>query len=172
MEILNNSETKTVSKGTILLHQGDLCKAVFTVKKGCLKSYTTDNSGKEHILQFAPEGWDISDLDSFLNDKPSIVCIVAIEDSEFIISNKDFLLNYESFDKPALIELNNKLLHNIIATNRRLIALLAASAEERYIGFTQIYPNLVQRLPLKLIASYIGITPEYLSEIRRKIAQK
>ncbi|WP_316635021.1 Crp/Fnr family transcriptional regulator [uncultured Flavobacterium sp.] len=172
MEFLNNLETKNVSKGTILLHQGDLCKAVYKVVKGCLKSYVTDNTGKEHILQFAPEEWQISDLDSFLNDKPTAVFIEAIEDSEIIILSKDFLLNYKSFDRPALVELNNKLLHNIIATNRRLIALLTVSAEERYIDFTQTYPNLVQRLSLKLIASYIGITPEYLSEIRRKIVHK
>jgi hypothetical protein len=78
----------------------------------------------------------------------------------------------ENWNTDALKQMNIKLRNNLIATNKRLIAMLSATAEERYIGFTETYPTLVQRLPLKLIASYIGITPEYLSEIRRKLAGK
>lgn len=171
MEILIEGKTKIVSKGTILIQQGDFCQVVFKVVKGCLKSYAIDKAGKEHIVQFAPEDWYISDLDSFMNNKPSTIFIDAIEDSEVLLLTKPNQSD-EDPGKSALIEVNNRLVRNIISINSRLIALLVSSAEERYIGFMQIYPSLVQRLPLKLIASYIGITPEYLSEIRRKIALK
>lgn len=172
MENSIEHETKIVSKGTILLKQGEYCKVIYKVTKGCLKSYVIDNSGKEHILQFAPDDWRISDLDSFLNDKPTEIFIMAIEDSEVVVLRIDSLLNYQLLNRPQLEDLCSKLLKNTVANNRRLIALLASTAEERYTEFTKIYPSLVQRLPLKLIASYIGITPEYLSEIRRKIAHK
>ena len=88
-------------------------------------------SGKEHILQFAPEDWWISDLDSFLTDKPSEIFIMAIEDSEVIVVRKDSPLNYQLLNRPQLEDLCSTLLKNIVASNRRLIALLASTAEER-----------------------------------------
>jgi CRP-like cAMP-binding protein len=172
MDIFADFKLKTVPKGTILLHSGEVCNAAYNVKKGCLKSYVIDKAGKEHILQFAPEGWVISDMDSFINQKPTVVFIDAIEDSEVVPIPKSMQSNLENIEKEVIIELNSKLFNNLIASNKRLIALLSASAEERYQNFIQTYPTLVQRLPLKLIASYIGITPEYLSEIRRKIARR
>jgi hypothetical protein len=171
MEFLTEQKTEIVSKGTFLLKQGNHCKTVYKVVKGCIKSYVIDNAGKEHILQFAPEGWYLSDLDSFINNKPTSIFIEAIEETEvlhLIIPPQ----NNSEHNNNSIIEVNTKLLNNIIAGNKRLISLLSASAEQRYFEFTQTYPLLVQRLPLKLIASYIGITPEYLSEIRRKIAHK
>lgn len=172
MDILNNLKSKDVSKGTILLHQGEICSVGYKVLKGCLKSYVIDKSGKEHILQFAPEGWLISDMDSFLNNKPSTIFIDAIEDSEVLLLSKSALGSIAELDKLTLIELNEKLLRNLISTNKRLINLLSASAEERYTDFTETYPTLLQRLPLKLIASYLGMTPEYLSDVRRKLAKR
>jgi CRP-like cAMP-binding protein len=169
MDSLKKHTSKSISKGTILLHAGDICKAAYKVESGCLKSYVIDNTGKKHILQFAPEGWTISDLDSFINKKTSNIYIEALEDSNVSIITKSELKN---FDPGNLLEMNHKLLNNLIATNKRLIGLLSATAEQRYIEFITIYPTLIQRLPLKLIASYLGITPEYLSEIRRKIAKK
>jgi CRP-like cAMP-binding protein len=172
MDILSNLKSKTVRKGTILLYQGDVCSVAYKVLKGCLKSYVIDKSGKEHILQFAPEGWLISDMDSFINNTSSTTFIDAIEDSEVLLLSKSALGSIAELDKETLVEQNEKLLRNLISTNKRLINLLSASAEERYIDFTKTYPTLLQRLPLKLTASYLGMTPEYLSDVRRKLAKK
>jgi CRP-like cAMP-binding protein len=171
MEFLTEQKTEIVNKGTFLLKQSNLCQTVYKVVKGCLKSYVIDKAGKEHILQFAPEGWYISDIDSFINNKPASIFIEAIEETEVLHLIRSAQNNTEH-EFNSLIEVNNKVLNNIIAINKRLIGLLSATAEQRYFEFTQTYPSLVQRLPLKLIASYIGITPEYLSEIRRRIAHK
>jgi CRP-like cAMP-binding protein len=172
MELFNNLETVTVAKGTILQQAGETTNKGYRVAKGCLKSYVLDRSGKEHIVQFAPEDWLITDMDSFFHQLPSNMFIEAIEDSEVEVYSRAVLTEIENWETEALKQMNIKLRNNLIATNKRLIAMLSATAEERYIGFTETYPTLVQRLPLKLIASYIGITPEYLSEIRRKIARK
>ena len=172
MVFLTEQKSEIVSKGTFLLKQGNLCKTVYKVVKGCLKSYVIDNADKEHILQFAPEGWYISDLDSFVNSKPTKIFIEAIEQTEVLHLIKPTQKITQPEDYGKLLEVADICINNIISTNKRLIGLLSATALERYIEFTQTYPSLVQRLPLKLIASYIGITPEYLSEIRRKIAHK
>jgi CRP-like cAMP-binding protein len=168
----NFDEIKTIRKGTILHRQGDICNCFYKIISGCLKSYVIDNSGKEHIIQFAPEGWLISDMDSFFNQKPSSIFIVAVEDTEYIKIGKSAIEDPANYESDALNERNIKLTRSLISANRRLIALLSSTAEERYLEFIQTYPTMVQRLPLKLIASYIGVTPEYLSEIRRKIAKK
>ncbi|MBM1104566.1 Crp/Fnr family transcriptional regulator [Aurantibacter crassamenti] len=166
------AQIKKIVKGEILLKQGEITKYGYFVNRGCLKSYAVDNAGKEHIMQFAPENWMISDLDSFTNQVPSLVSIEAIEDSEVsLISRSDFG-DFSKLEKKTLIELAIKSRNNMIATNKRIIGLLSWSSEKRYLDFTETYPTLVQRLPLKLIASYIGVTPEYLSDIRRKIAKK
>ncbi|MDO1513263.1 Crp/Fnr family transcriptional regulator [Maribacter confluentis] len=167
---LNNLET--VEKGQILLKQGEIAKYGYFVKSGCLKSYAIDSSGKEHIMQFAPEDWLITDLDSFTNQVPSQVGIEAIEESEIFVLSRSEYSDITNFDEEDITEMAIKFRNNLIASNKRIIGLLSATAEQRYIDFTETYPTLVQRLPLKLIASYIGVTPEYLSDIRRKIAHK
>lgn len=171
MKSIKLDKLKTFVKGDILLKQGEITKYGYLVRSGCLKSYTVDGAGKEHILQFAPESWMISDLDSFTNQVPSMVFIEAIEESKVsLISRSDFG-DFTGLEKETLIELAIKSRNNMIATNKRIIGLLSSPSEQRYIDFTETYPTLVQRLPLKLIAAYIGVTPEYLSDIRRKIAK-
>jgi len=172
MDIFETNGTKTVKKGEILLQVGDLATVTYKVNSGCLKSYVIDEFGKEHILQFAPEGWLIGDMDSSTNMKPATIFIDAIEDSEVSYISTADLSDLYSLDKKILVQMGIKLRNNVIATNKRVISLLSASAKDRYISFTETYPTLVQRLPLKLIASYIGITPEYLSDLRRKLAKK
>ena len=172
MKIFESLQTKKVNKGTILLYKGDLCKYTYKVISGCLKSYVIDKSGKEHILQFATEDWIINDMASFVNQKPSSIFIDAVEDSEIALLTINHQISLNMLDHEDLVEMNMKLFKNIIATNKRLTNLLSASSEERYLDFIETYPNLLQRIPLKLIASYLGMTPEYLSEIRKKIARK
>ena len=172
MKIFDNLQIKQVPKGTILLHKGDTCKSVYKVIKGCLRSYVIDKSGKEHILQFAAEDWLITDMDSFVNNKPSGIFIDVIEDSELAFLTNSNYKNINQLSHDDLLEQNKKLVNNLIANNKRLTNLLSATAEERYRDFIDTYPTLVQRLPLKLIASYLGMTPEYLSDVRRKLTQK
>ncbi len=172
MDNIKISKTKKVLKGEILLSFGEIASFTYKVESGCLKSYVIDNAGKEHILQFAPEDWLIGDMDSATNRKPSVIFIEAIEDSEVsFIATSDFE-DLHDLDKDLLIKMSVKLRNNLIATNKRIIGLLSATAKERYLEFIKTYPTLVQRLPLKLIASYIGITPEYLSDMRRKMAKR
>lgn len=172
MKIFGNLQTKKITKGTILLYEGEISKTVYKVNEGCLKSYVVDRSGKEHILHFAPEDWLITDMDSFVNNKPSNIFIDAIEDSEvsLLTTSNYSSINQLSYDD--LLEQNKKLVNNLIATNKRLANLLSATAEERYLDFIETYPTLLGRLPLKLIASYLGMTPEYLSNVRRNLARK
>ncbi|OBY67234.1 Crp/Fnr family transcriptional regulator [Polaribacter reichenbachii] len=172
MNILPTKQTKKVLKGETLLKPGKIATYGYFVKVGCLKSYTIDKKGKQHVLQFAPENWMISDLESFTHKKPSMIWIEAIEDSEISLISKSDFNDISRLEKPELIEIAIKFRNNLIATNKRIIGLLSANTEERYTDFTLTYPTLVKRLPLKLIASYLGVTPEYLSEIRRKLSKK
>ncbi|CAA9202581.1 hypothetical protein FLA105534_04144 [Flavobacterium bizetiae] len=111
-------------------------------------------------------------MDSFVNNKPSNIFIDVIEDSEVSILTTSNYKNINQLSYDDLLEQNKKLVNNLITTNMRLANLLSATAEERYLDFIETYPTLVQRLPLKLIASYLGMTPEYLSDVRRKLARK
>jgi CRP-like cAMP-binding protein len=172
MNIFETSKIKSIAKGTILLHQGEICKIGCKVITGCLKSYVLDDTGKEHIMQFAPEGWIITDMNSLFNNVPSDITIEAIEDSEVYWIESEMLDIWGNASREVLLEQINMLRRNIITANKRTRMLLSSTSEERYNDFIQTYPSLTQRLPLKLIAAYIGITPEYLSEIRRKVASK
>jgi len=170
MSFIHDLNNKEVAKGELLLREGEICRHGYFVVRGCLKSYVLDKMGKEYILHFAPENWMVSDLDSFTNDVPSKTFIEAVEDSDVKLLPQSFFDRPEQLNQRELYAQNQKLIKNIIVANKRLTSILSASAKERYLEFCETYPNLVQRLPLKLIAAYIGITPEYLSEIRRKIA--
>lgn len=172
MNIFETGKIKSIPKGTIILHQGEICKFGCKVIHGCLKSYVIDNTGKEHIMQFAPEGWLITEMNSLFNRVPSSINIMAIEDSEVHWIQNEKMDVWENASREELLEQIKLLTRNIIAANKRTRMLLSSTGEERYLDFIQTYPTLTQRLPLKLVASYIGITPEYLSEIRRKVARK
>lgn len=163
---------KQFKKGTEILRAGEVSKYCFKVLKGCLKSYTIDKSGKENIIQFAPEDWWISDLDSFINEKPSELYILALEDTEVAYITKVDFDNFKNLSSSELFEEVKTLINNIVWQNKRLILLLGSTGEERYINFIQTYPKLYERLPLKMIASYIGVTPEHLSSIRKQLSRK
>ncbi len=165
-------KTLQVKKGTVLLAKGQHSRYAYQVVKGCLKSYVEDEAGKEHIVQFAPEGWYISDMNSFFNGAEAAVTIAAIEDSEVLLMDRSLHERAKSMPQEDLLQYLKITQNNIIALNKRLILLLSSTAQERYLDFITTYPSLVQRLPLKLIASYLGITPEFLSRVRKKLASK
>ena len=162
-------KTAQFQKGDIVLRKGDIAKYGYKVLKGLLRSYIIDASGKEHIMQFAPEGWLISDMDSFFNNVPASMYIDAIEPTEVLLLNRTDFEQIENLEKSELINQMHVLRRNVIALHKRMSLLLSSTSQERYLEFLTTYPKLVNRIPLKFIASYIGVTPEYLSEIRRKI---
>lgn len=162
-------KTRSVQKGEVLQKTGDTSRKAFYVKKGLLRSYTIDEKGKEHIFIFAPEDWYISDIDADVHEHSAELFIDAIEDSEvqeFDRSQVDF----NNLD----IELRDfkKLIKRVAVLQKRVIMLMSATAQERYEHFIKTYPSIVQRAPQKMIASYLGITPEALSKIRGKMARK
>ncbi len=156
-----------VKKGTLLQYLGDKSTNIFFIKQGCLRSYTIDNKGKEHVFMFAPENWIISDLAAHVNKKPAQLFIDCVEDSEIEVIPANYVdpvLSIAHISTEIGIE---KLLNRIATLQHRIIMLMSASAQERYEDFLVTYPNLSQRIPQKMIASYLGITPQALSVIRR-----
>lgn len=171
-QLSENFTTKTVEKGQILLRQGEICCHSFFVEKGLLRSYTIDDMGKEHIIQFATENWFISDRSSAYFNAPADYFIDAIEDSNIVFINTQF--NQQAAALNAnFSHLNEKLLQNHIRyLQKRINLLISASAEARYLDFINLYPDLSLRVPQWMIASYLGITPESLSRVRKSLANK
>jgi CRP-like cAMP-binding protein len=163
---------KKLRKKQFLLHEGEVCKNIGFVNSGCLREYTIDNKGSEHIIQFAIEDWWISDPNSFLSGLPSTYNIDALVDSEVLLLEKsarekllDSCPKMERFFR-ILIEAN------FVATQRRITESLSTSAEERYLKFIKMYPKLIEQVSQNHIASYLGITPQSLSRIRKELSQK
>lgn len=161
-----------IYKGDFLLRQGEKCKHSFFVESGLLKQYSIDEKGKEHIIQFAPEKWFISDRESVYFDNPSNYFIQAIEDTKVFVLDELFFQEL-SLSHPNFLDYNNRLLHNHIRhLQKRITQLLSATAEQRYLDFIQVYPDISLRVPQTMIASYLGITPESLSRVRKELAQQ
>lgn len=165
-------KVEQIQKGTILLRQGEICKHSFFVEKGLLRSFTIDNTGKEHIIQFASENWIIADRSSTFFNEPSDLYIDAIEDTNIVFIDQDFV-NLASEISTSFRQYNEKLLQNHIRhLQKRINLLLGAAAEQRYLDFIKLYPDLTLRVPQWMIASYLGITPESLSRVRKELARK
>jgi len=163
---------KKLRKKQFLLHEGEVCKNIGFVNSGCLREYTIGNKGSEHIIQFAIEDWWISDPNSYLSGLPSTYNIDALENSEVLLLEKsarekllDSCPKMERFFR-ILIEAN------FVATQRRITESLSTSAEERYLKFIKMYPKLIEQVSQNHIASYLGITPQSLSRIRKELSQK
>lgn len=163
---------KKLRRRQYLLQEGAVCKYQAFVEKGILRTYTVDEKGGEHILQFASEGWWMADLSSYITGEPSLFNMDALEDAELLLLSKpswDGLMEkVPKFEHYFRILIQN----NLIATQKRLMQSLAETAEEKYVKFTQTYPDCVQRVPQHMIASYLGISRETLSRLRRNIASQ
>ena len=161
-------KVKKLRKRQFLLQEGEIGRYQYFIKKGCLRTYTIDDKGQEHIIQFAIEDWWTGDMYSFLTQTPAKLNIEAIEDSElFCIDNPSLEILYQKV--PKFERFFRLLLQNaFIANQSRIIESMSLTADERYCKFIERYPVMDQRLPLKHIASYLGITPESLSRIRNR----
>ncbi len=172
-EILNSDpEAKeyTFKKGQILQHAGDAKASTFYVKSGLLRSYVIDSKGKEHIFMFAPEDWIIADVEALEFDEPVQLYIDCLEDSEVIIFNKDCLFKAD-LPKDKMVGNAQLLYRRMGKLQRRVLMLLGSPAVDRYTYFLDTYPELPNRVPQRMIATYLGITPQALSTIRGRIAR-
>jgi len=164
--------SKKLKKHQFLLNEGEICRYIGFVNSGCLRQYSIDNQGAEHIIQFAIEDWWVSDLHSFLSGFPATYNIDALQDSEVLLLDKS--ARDELLDACPKMERFFRLLieSNHVATNQRISDSLSASAEERYLKFIKTYPQLFEQVTQNQIASYLGITPQSLSRIRKELTQK
>lgn len=152
-------KTIHVKKGEIVQRKGEVNSKVYKVEKGLLRSYAIDNKGKEHIFMFASEDWCIAD--SQAPELPCELFIDAIEDSTITIYEKE---TNKKRDASALFKM-------IFVLQQRVLLLMSASALERYEKFLETYPDIARRVPQKMIAAYLGITPEALSKLKRQKAK-
>jgi CRP-like cAMP-binding protein len=163
---------KKVRKGQFLLHAGEIARSSAFVERGCLRLYSIDNSGEEHIVQFAVEEWWIADLYSSLTGTPAVYNIDALEDSEVLLlayaMQEQICSEIPKFERYFRLLMQG----NLVAKERRIVAALSLSAEEQYLSFLDTYPKIFQRVPQNQIASYLGITPQSLSRIRKELSEK
>jgi CRP/FNR family transcriptional regulator, anaerobic regulatory protein len=174
---LNKEEQELVSslfhprlfrKRQFVLQEGDLCAQFYFIVRGCLRMYKIDEKGNTHILQFATENYWINDLGSFHGLKPSALNIDALEDTVVLQISRDDLISLylqaPKFDRIFRVLLEN----GFIRLQDRLLQNISSTAEERYQSFLELYPHLLNRLSQVQIASFLGITPEFLSRLRNK----
>lgn len=159
-------------QGEMIERVGEVSPGLIFVNSGCLMTYFTDTDAHDHVIQFAFTGWWTGDLHSLTKNVPSIYSTRALADSEVLILTKSAL--DELFRKHPVFERYFRIIfqNSLVTHQNRIIQNFSATAEERYLAFRQKYPTLEQFAPLKYIASYLGITPEFLSKIRRKRPEK
>ncbi|MCB2377173.1 Crp/Fnr family transcriptional regulator [Hymenobacter sp. BT635] len=161
---------KELKRQQQLVRQGEVGRYGAFVAQGCLRSFVVDKKGKEHVLQFAPENWWIADQYGLIHHEPALFSIDALEDSRVLLFGPDFYQQLPQLGPPFQAFFYELQQNSLQAMQKRLIATLSATAEERYLDFIRTYPSLTQRLPQRLIAAYLGITPESLSRIRKELA--
>jgi len=162
---------KSYKKGDIVQHPGNSNTHRFFVKKGILRSYIIDSKGKEHIFSFASEGWIIADVESLEFDKPGELIIDCIENAEIIIFDKE-IFSFDKVSKADIIDYTHLLYRRMGVLQRRILMLMSTPAVDRYDYFLKTYPELPNRIPLRMIAAFLGITPQALSTIRSKMASE
>jgi CRP-like cAMP-binding protein len=162
---------RRVMRRQYILQEGDICKHNTFIVEGCFRMYMVDDKGKEHNLQFAVENWWIGDIGSFHSEEPSKLYIVALENSIILQIKKDdqlkLFVDYPKFNRIFRVFTENAL----VSAQRRILQNISSTAEERYLDFLKRYPHFFNRISNIQIASYLGVTPEFLSTIRKKIAK-
>jgi CRP-like cAMP-binding protein len=163
---------KALRAGEFLQRAGDVTRYAAFVACGCLRNYIIDSKGKEHIVQFAPETWWLADATSLNGGAPSQYFIDAIEDSELLLI--DAPSHRRIVDEVAgyAAAFRTGLQRHAAAKDQRIVSSLSATAEERYLEFLRVYPSIALRVPQTMLASYLGMTPETVSRIRRNLSRK
>lgn len=170
LSIDSDATLKDFRKGQVLQHADAPKASTFYVKKGLLRSYIIDSKGKEHIFMFAPENWIIADVEAQEFNEPVQLFIDCLEDSEVILFNKDCLFKAD-LPKEKMVENAHHLYRRMGKLQRRVLMLMGSPAIDRYTYFLHTYPELPNRVPQRMIASYLGITPQALSTIRGQITR-
>lgn len=164
--------SRKLKKGEFLVRAGEVAKFGAFVTKGFLRSYVIDSKGKEHIIQFAPENWWISDKTGMSEGTPATFFIDAIEDADLILMDLAGHLTLLQKLPGYSDSFRAGIQRRAVAKDHRIISSLTASAEERYGDFLETYPNIAQRVPQHMLASYLGVTPETVSRIRKQASIK
>jgi len=166
--VIERFHPRLYRKRQYVLQEGDICSHLSFVVRGCLRMYQVDEKGVEHIIQFASENYWINDLGSFHGQRPSLLNIDALEDTVVLQINRDDLvslyLQAPKFNRIFRVLLEN----NFVRLQERLLQNISSTAEDRYQSFLNIYPHLVNRVSQVHIASFLGMTPEFLSRLRNK----
>ncbi|MFT4755047.1 MAG: CRP-like cAMP-binding protein [Salibacteraceae bacterium] len=170
LEIDPNAKVKVYKKGQMLQMEGDTNASTFLVTKGLLRSYTIDSKSKEHIFMFAPENWIIADVEALELHEPVQLFIDCLEDTEVIVFDKDCLWRTD-YPKEKMVANVQLLYRRMAKLQRRVLMLLGSPAVDRYTYFLNTYPELPNRIPQRMIATYLGITPQALSAIRGEMAR-
>jgi CRP-like cAMP-binding protein len=158
--------------GEFLQRAGEIARHAAFVTRGCLRSFVVDSNGKEHIVQFAPENWWLADIDSLTARTSSRFFIDAIEDSDVLLIDPpsherlvDGIPGYAASFRTGLQK-------QAAAKDQRIVTTLTTSAEERYLAFLEAYPSIASRVPQRMLASYLGVSPETISRVRAKLSRK
>ena len=169
---LSKTETRQFKVKTILLSAGEVATCTYFVNSGILRSFNINDNIIEHVLHFACEGWWIGDMYSYISEKPGNLFIEVLEDAEVVIITKE---NQQQLyqEIPKLERFFRILAENsLVAHQERLMDNLSLTAEERFEKFCSKYPTLIQKVPQKHIASYIGVTPEFFSKMKARLLKK
>ena len=168
--ILSVVRSRKYRKGQYVVQAGDICKEQSFVLSGCLKVYQVDRNGKEHVVSFAIENWWTGDLGSFIAQRPADYNVQCLEDCELIQFPSEHM--EELYEKVPVLERFFRLhiQRSYVAAQRRVVDRMSIPAKELYLQFAGKYPELNQRIPQYLVASYLGITPQFLSKIRRELS--
>lgn len=162
----NNFRPKRMLKRQFLLQEGDVCRELAFVEKGSLYSYTVDSSGNKHVIRFAFDGWWMANLHSFFTENPTRLNIEVLEESELLVLNRK---NHEKLleEIPAYERYHRIILQNAyVALQQRVENALGLTADEKYVRLIEQNPEFMNRVPLNLVASYLGMSPETLSRVR------
>jgi CRP-like cAMP-binding protein len=169
---LSKTEIKTYRAKTIIVNAGEISQYSYFVNSGLLRSFNINDNIVEHVLSFACEGWWIGDMYSLISQKPGNLFIEILEDAEVVLLSREN--QNELFTQIPKLERFFRILteNSLVAHQERLMDNLSLTAEERFDKFCKRYPTLIQRVPQKQIASYIGVTPEFFSKMKSRLLKK
>ena len=167
--LLSHISCRKYLKGQYIIQQGDVCKYECFVLSGCTKTFHMDEDGQEHILMFSIENWWVSDMGSFITQTPSDFNVQCLENTELIMFHYDNIETlYEKI--PKLERFFRRIIERaFVAAQKRIVRSFSLTAKERYLFFKEQYPEIEQRIPQYMVASYLGITKEFLSKVKGQL---